>query len=99
MERPPATPAVTPALLSGGVGVVRGVASWYDAGPGMYAAVPGYRGPETITACDRPGHCLSLPVVTSCWCRGRLVDLSPAAFRYFAPLSRGLVTLTVEREP
>ena len=82
--------------------ITSGVASWYDAGPGLYAAMHGYRDGTNvhIKVCAKD-RCITVPVVTQCqicrWKRGSvLVDLSPAAFRYFAPLPVGLVNVTVE---
>lgn len=83
----------------------RGPASWFNAGPGWYAAVPGYIDGTVMTAVvctfpDGKANCLSLPIVSSCQCfrhtpAEKVVDLSPAAFAQFAPLSRGVVMVTV----
>ena len=90
-------------------GVARvGPASWYRdprAGPNaLYAAIPGYTGGVmAVVVCSFPdgqANCLTLPVVTSCGCLRhtpdeRVVDLSPAAFLHFAPLSAGLVRVQI----
>lgn len=83
-----------------------GVASWYDDGPGMYAALPGFVASthEWASVCAFGGErttCITVPVVTSCQCyvgtpHARLIDLSPDAFARLAPLSQGLVRVTVE---
>ena len=80
---------------------ISGIASWYDTpGPGLYAAVPSWRWGDTpyrvrVTAGSR-----SVVVVVGDFCRcpgGRVIDLSADAFARLAPLSAGLVRVTVER--
>jgi rare lipoprotein A (RlpA)-like double-psi beta-barrel protein len=86
-----------------------GVASWYDDGPGLYGAAgpvlrealggdPAFRGEHVRVCADA---CVT--VVLSDWCacgeragKATLVDLSPAAFRRLAPLSAGVVRITIE---
>jgi hypothetical protein len=80
---------------------VRGTATWY-ADPrksGVYAAagpplrVGDWRG--RLVTVSAGG--VSFRVVLSDWCacRDRVIDLSPRAFARLAPLSRGVVTVTV----
>ena len=79
---------------------ITGIASWFDAGPGLYAAVPSWRwGDEPyrlrVTAGDRA---VVVTVGDFCGCPGgRVIDLSADAFRRLAPLSVGLVRVTVTR--
>ena len=91
--RPPAAPITEPAAIEGGL------ASWYDDGPGLYAAVPSWRFGDRpyqvrVTAGDRS---VVATVRDFCGCPGeRIIDLSPAAFAELAPLSAGLVPVMVE---
>lgn len=82
-----------------------GTASWYDDGPGLYAAVNSFRwgdDPYDLTVCLRDGSkCVTVTVRDHCQChvgtpKERLIDLSPAAFRRLGPLSRGLLRVTVQ---
>ncbi len=78
--------------------VLEGRASWYDDGPGLYAAVHSFRWGDgrywvTVTAGRRSVRVL---VRDHCACyvgtsKERVIDLSPAAFRALAPLSRGII--------
>lgn len=81
-----------------------GTASWYPASGLIAAAGPGlrvgdWRGSRiTVSANGR-----SVVVVLSDWCqcykgtsRERLIDLSDDAFSRLAPLSRGVIRVTVE---
>lgn len=82
---PPAPRVEPPYPIHG----VTGRASYYDDGPGLYAALPGpwSRG-RWITVCattDRT-RCASAPVITSCGCHtneasAKIVDLSPDLMR------------------
>ncbi len=55
-----------------------GTASFYDAGPGMYAALPGpWRAGRWVQVCG-PAKCVTAPVVTSCVCGTHVIDLSPS---------------------
>ena len=84
--------------------VKNGIASWYGTGPdGLYAAagpalrVGDWRG-STVTVCAE--RCIRVRLTDYCECyagtdRERIVDLSDDAFRALAPLSRGLVRVTV----
>lgn len=88
-------------------GAAQGVATWYDDGPGIYAAAgpalrrsigPGWRGTE-IAVCAG-GECVTVTLSDFCQChRGeldeRLVDLSPSAFSRLANLRRGKVEVDV----
>ncbi len=78
-------------------------ATWYADGPGLYAAIRpnlGRKGQLVVVCGGKPWTCLTLPIVTTCLCLGpdsnRAVDLSPAAFQAFAPLSRGVTLVSVE---
>ncbi len=95
---PSPSPAAPPKLG------VSGTASWYDtwymtatsvvaaAGPAL--RVGNWRG-RTVTVC-RAGVCVRPKIVDFCQCYGsRLIDLSPAAFRALAPLSQGVISVTV----
>ena len=83
---------------------LRGTASWYDDGPGLYAAagpalrVGDWRGRAVLVSAN--GH--RVLVVLSDWCqcyfrtsRERVIDLSPTAFSRLAPLSAGVVRVEV----
>jgi hypothetical protein len=102
--RPSANPRLTMPKLAVPVarGHVRtGTATWY-ADPrksGLYAAagpplrVGDWRGRlVTVTA---NGHSFRVVLSDWCACRDRVIDLSPGAFSRLAPLSRGLVRVTV----
>ena len=79
-----------------------GTASWYDDGSGLYAAVPSYRfGDPTypLNVCAGT-RCVQVTVRDHCQChvgtsRERIIDLSRDAFSRLAPLSRGLVRVTL----
>lgn len=79
---------------------ITGIASWYDAGPGLYAAVPSWRWGDApyrvrVTA---GGRAVVVTVGDFCGCPGgRVIDLSADAFARLAPLSQGLVRVTVTR--
>jgi len=107
---PPPSPSSVPATTPDAgretplaLGPRSGRASWYDDGPGLYAAVNSFRWGDTpyrvrVTAGDR-----SVVVIVRDFCgcytgtaRERIIDLSPAAFQALAPLSRGLVHVTVD---
>lgn len=85
-----------------------GYATWYEdpkSPSGFYAAVPSWRYGDdryAIQVClaDRPGTCTHAVVRDFCACGDRhgeptVVDLSPSAFRELAPLSRGVIRVTV----
>jgi hypothetical protein len=84
---------------------LRGVATWYATGPsGAYAAAGpllrkaigrGWRHDQVLVC--HADRCLIVTLVDWCLCsRGdRLVDLSDEAFRYLAPLSRGVIRVAV----
>lgn len=85
-------------MASSSIQAVNGTASWYDNGPGLYAAagpalrVGDWRG-RTVTVCA--DSCVTLKLVDWCACPHRVIDLSADAFRQLAPLSRGLVHVVV----
>ena len=98
--RSPVRPATGQAL--------RGYATYYATGPDCLCAAAGpalrvgaWRG-STVTVCaaNEPGHCVQARISDACWCIPRhdkptLLDLSDEAFAALAPLSRGIVEVTV----
>jgi hypothetical protein len=57
--------------------VATGTASFYDDGPGLYAALPGlWRAGRWVRVCGM-AQCVSARVVTSCVCGTHVIDLSP----------------------
>lgn len=82
----------------------RGIASWYDNGPGLYAAAgPALRTgnwrEEELTVCTSTA-CVQVQITDWCQCyKGtateRLIDLSPEAFQRLGPLSLGLLKVSV----
>lgn len=97
----PASVEAPPDLRTPPASSISGTATWYDDGPGYYAAVPTYRWGDPrykVTVCNRDGACVVVTVRDFCGCPGdRIIDLSPAAFSRLAPLSRGIVPVTVSR--
>jgi hypothetical protein len=103
--RPASAKAPLPALVRSGI------ATWYrdtslDA-DALYAAMPEFRWgqkPYLVAVCAFGGgrsRCLTVPVLDACQCYvgtadERLIDLSPEAFRWFAPLSLGKIRVRVE---
>jgi rare lipoprotein A (peptidoglycan hydrolase) len=96
--------AAVTGLADGGVSQeaawsVKGVASWYDLkGPGLYAAMPEWRwgDPAFRARVCTDSACVTVTVNDHCGCPdGRVIDLSADAFRRLAPLSQGLVRVTV----
>jgi len=96
-----------PHAFSVGPQLRTGLASWYDAGPGFYAAMPGFvdgtRVVVVVTAFhDGRTFGVTVPIWTQCQCHVGtpaevLVDLSPDAFRALGwPLSRGIAKVTIE---
>jgi hypothetical protein len=75
-----------------------GLASWYFDGAGLYAAVPGWQWGDTpykLRVCHER-KCVTVTVRDACRCPGsRLIDLSRDAFRRLAPLSAGVIVVTV----
>lgn len=82
---------------------VKGVATYYCCThgypSGMYAAAGGeirigkWRG-RYVSVCAKT--CVKVRLVDWCACKGsRIIDLYPEVFRKLAPLSRGIVTVTV----
>jgi hypothetical protein len=102
--RPASAKAPLPALVRSGI------ATWYRDtgldGDALYAAMPEYRFGQTpylVAVCsfdDGRSRCLTVPVLDACQCYvgtadERLIDLSPEAFRWFAPLSLGKIRVEV----
>lgn len=88
------------ALTFGSVGSVSGDATWLNAAPGTAAAGPALRqalGPHwrgVVVTVSANGHAIRVKLAD--WMRAdRLIDLSAASFRQLAPLSQGVVTVTV----
>lgn len=93
---------VLAASVNGVAGDQRGVASWYPA-DGLVAAVPSWRWGDTpwrarVCRLDDRERCVTV-VVSDCLCgrSDRLIDLSDDAFRRLAPLSAGLVRVSLSR--
>lgn len=83
-----------------------GQATWYDDGPGLYAAVGSWRwgdDPYPVTVCTAiagTSRCVTVHVLDYCFaCRdgSPLIDLSPMAFRALGPLSAGVLRVSVSR--
>lgn len=107
LEPPPAEPDPALALLPP---LVDGVASWYCAvgrssctrghPGGLFAAAgPALRVGDwqnrTVKVCA--GSCVEVRLIDWCDCHGtRAIDLYSDAFRRLAPLSRGVLTVSVE---
>jgi hypothetical protein len=97
-----ATPATDgPPSPASRIRIRTGIASWYRDGAGLYAAVPGWRWgdrPYRVSVCARHSDaCVTVTVRDFCGCPDRrLIDLSAEAFRRLAPLSLGLVRVSVE---
>lgn len=77
-------------------------ASWYDDGPGFYGAVHSWRFGDTpywVKVCrlDVRTRCVNVKVRDHMGNAHRAIDLSPAAFAKLAPLSRGVVGVSVTR--
>lgn len=79
---------------------VSGVGTWYANGNGVYAAAGSeirrgsWRG-RLVRVCSG-AKCIKVRLVDWCGCPGkRIIDLSPDAFREFAPLSKGVIHVTV----
>jgi hypothetical protein len=92
-----------------GTALVGGKATWYDGGPGLYGAAgpllrealggdPAFRG-QSVTVCAEA--CVAVQLVDWCACGDRggiptIVDLSREAFARLAPVSAGVVDVTIE---
>lgn len=86
---------------------ISGYATWHATGrDGAYAAAgpllrraigKGWRGTQVLVCHGRPSRCLVVTLNDWCLCShgDRLVDLSDEAFRYLAPLSRGVLKVQV----
>ncbi len=98
-------PAQTTPAPSGEIGtaLVGGVATWFDA-PGLQAAVPWWRpgqDPVPLRVCTDGSRCTLVTATGFCACghrNGRMTvaDLSRKAFARLAPLSQGVVEVTIE---
>ena len=92
---------------------LRGAASWYcvegrsactrghpdglyaAAGPDLRETLGDWRG-QRVDVCHGI-RCVTVTLIDWCACRSRLIDLYGDAFIQLAPLSRGLVRVTIER--
>jgi hypothetical protein len=99
----PAAESRTPApRQSAPAATVRGLASWYGVDGDVAAAGPAlrhghWRGSFVQVCADR---CVTVRLVDWCQCYSgrrseRVIDLSPSAFARLAPLSAGLIRVTV----
>jgi len=89
---------------------LEGAASWYGVQGRVGAADrrlqrflgPRWRG-QSVVVCRTDATsqaCVRVRLITSCGCPGRrLIDLSPSAFAVLAPLSVGVVSVSVARLP
>lgn len=103
------TPRMTGTRVTGQVesphpSSISGTATWYATGPaGEAAAGPALRawlGPHwrgTWVWVTANGSSVRVVLGDWCACRGRLIDLPAGVFRRLAPLSRGILTVTVSR--
>jgi len=78
-----------------------GEASYFDDGPGLYGAVHSYRWgdptyPAVVCRADDATRCVTVTVRDHMAHPTRAIDLSPEAFEQLAPLSDGVVQVTVE---
>jgi hypothetical protein len=92
-----------------GTAAIGGKATWYDDGSGYYGAAgpvlrealggdPAFRG-QTVRVCA--DDCVLVRLTDWCACGDRggvptLIDLSPDAFARLAPLSAGVIDVTIE---
>jgi len=80
---------------------VSGTATWYGTGPGAGDAAAGaelrtgnWRG-RAVTVCSG-GSCVRVRLTDWCACKGnRVIDLSDEDFARLAPLSAGVIPVTV----
>jgi rare lipoprotein A (peptidoglycan hydrolase) len=93
-------PSSTPPGVSPQATPRSGTASWYGAA-GRVAAVPGWdHRPYRVRVCAG-ARCVVVRVQDWCGCyvgtsRERIIDLSRSAFLELAPLSRGVIRVTLE---
>lgn len=100
-SQPPTGPITEPAAVAGGLATwcaptPTHCQSW--GGDAHLAAVPDFHfgdRPYRVVVHYR-GHRTTVTVVSFCACGGRIIDLSPAAFADLAPLSHGVIEVTVE---
>ena len=107
--RPSRTPSPEPVPRAPARGpVLRGVATWFDSPAGVSAAGPalraalgsGWRG-RTVTVCAGE-RCVETVLGDWCACGDRpggptVIDLHAPIFAALAPLSRGVIAVTVQR--
>jgi hypothetical protein len=103
-------PAGAPAPTGGiGSAMIGGLATHYDNGPGLYGAAgpllrealggdPAFRGQRVEVCAD---ECVTVRLVDWCACGDRggiptIIDLSPQAFARLAPLTAGVIPVTIE---
>jgi hypothetical protein len=102
----PTTRPTRQPTTAGQVVVSSGLATWYNNGPGFYGAAGpalrkgNWRGRAVIVC--HSGRCVKVRLTDWCACGPRhgvqtVIDLSPAAFRALAPLSRGIIKVEVSR--
>lgn len=90
-QRPTAQPSA---------GTSQGTATWYDDGPGLYAAVGTWHWHDTpyeLSVCT-PAACVTVTIrdfCRACADGRRIIDLSPDAFQQLAPLSQGVVRVSL----
>ena len=94
-------PSQVPEVAS--ASTISGNATWYDwragqaaAGPGLRKALgPHWRG-QTVTVCH--GKCIVVKLTDWCACRNgqRLIDLDDQSFAKLAPLSAGVIPVTIK---
>jgi len=98
---PLATPTATAIL--GAIETLSGNATWYDWRPGQAAAGPGLRAAlgvhwrgQSVTVCTQ--NCVRVKLTDWCLCShgNRLIDLDDASFAKLAPLSAGVIAVTIK---
>jgi hypothetical protein len=80
---------------------ISGIASWFRspagvsaAGPALRTALgPGWRGRQVAVCAGQ--HCTTVVLGDWCACSGRVIDLDDNQFAQLAPLSRGVVEVSV----
>ena len=89
--------------------ILTGYATWYDVGPGLYAAAgpvlrdalgQAWRGQHVTVSSEDRSVTVRLSDTCACGERGglpTLLDLSADAFRSLAPLSAGVIRVDIER--
>ena len=95
-----ATLPVTAEEVAIGSVLIAGEASYFDDGPGLYGAVHSYRWgdptyPAVVCRADDATRCVTVTVRDHMAHPTRAIDLSPEAFSRLAPLSDGVLQVTV----